>query len=69
MIFDVPGREAGGTVKIVVYNLAGERVAEIEETGATRPAWTTRDVAPGLYLVRIFVNGTCRETLKIAVVR
>jgi len=52
-------------VKAVIYNMAGNRVAEVAEncgTGNQYLTWNSRDAAPGIYLVRIFKRG--RETAK-----
>jgi hypothetical protein len=63
---------SSGFAKISLFNMAGQKVAEIESqtAGQTALAWDTRTVAPGVYLGRLEVNTTGavrRETLKIAI--
>ncbi|MEW6515589.1 MAG: T9SS type A sorting domain-containing protein [candidate division FCPU426 bacterium] len=60
------------TVKVVLYNLSGERVAELSSefgSGTQGLVWNCADAAPGVYLARILVNGDEKATLKVAVVK
>jgi hypothetical protein len=50
------------SVRVDVYTLTGERIAQIKDAGAgiRLVAWSTQDLAPGVYLYRVVltVNGT-----------
>lgn len=64
--------EQAGGVRISLYNLAGERVAELGDTLAAGPGeltWECGSVPPGIYLVRIQVNGKETKQLQVAVVK
>ena len=70
-IFHVP--ESGATLKVSLYNLAGERIAS--GTGAPNSSqcyWDSTGAASGLYLARVTVtdsDGSSRgQTLKVVVV-
>jgi len=60
-------------VRIVIYQLTGERIADLDETdtsyGESVLLWNCQDVAPGIYLAKIVVNGELKETIKIAIVK
>jgi hypothetical protein len=77
-----PGREtvrfvlemgSEADVRVSLYNLGGERVADIAQrmpAGRDQAvAWDCRNAAPGLYLARIRVNGKEIATAKVAVIR
>lgn len=64
---------APASVKLLIYNLAGEQVASLDEQAGAGNGWVLtwllQDTAPGVYLVRVFVDGQAREEIKVAVVR
>jgi len=64
--------EEPGRVEISVYNLAGERVAELAGSlpqGPGELVWECGALAPGIYLARIRINGEQKRRFKLAVVR
>ncbi|MBN1595030.1 hypothetical protein JW933_03800 [candidate division FCPU426 bacterium] len=60
-------------VRIVIHNLFGEKVAEIQDSLAAGRGqvleWDCRGIAPGLYIYRLLLNGEEKERHKIAVVQ
>ncbi len=64
---------APASASLRIYNLAGEQVVSLEDqVGAGNGwvlTWTLGDTAPGVYLVRVFVDGQAKQELKVAVVR
>jgi hypothetical protein len=65
-----PGRSV--RVKITVLNANGERVGTVEDILPAGPGvvvWHCQDVAPGIYLARIFLDGREIGKTKVAVVR
>lgn len=59
-------------VKIILLNLAGERVGTVEDAlpaGRGTVVWDCRGVAPGLYMARVVLDGKELTKLKIAVIR
>lgn len=65
--------EAATEVMIHIYNLAGERIATIDQSMPTGQGqymiWNCADAAPGIYLVKVHMDGAEKQTLKIAVVQ
>ncbi len=64
--------EQDSEVRISLYNMAGERVAELGASMLEGPgelAWECSSVAPGIYLARVVVNGEVRKRIKLAVLR
>lgn len=65
--------EQAATVKIMVYNLAGEQAAELSERFPAGPGqsltWDCRDAAPGVYLARVLINGAEKAKLKVSVIK
>lgn len=65
--------DQAAAVKIAVYNLAGERVAELTADLAAGPGqalvWDCKGAAPGVYVARFLVNGTEKAKLKVSVIR
>ncbi len=60
-------------VKVLIYNLAGERVAELSGDftagrGQTL-VWECGDVAPGVYLAVVLHDNKKKDTLKIAITK
>lgn len=58
--------------RILLYNFAGEKVAELK--GALDPnsnelTWDCRSVAPGIYVARVLVDGSEKKKLKVAVLK
>ena len=44
-----------------VYNLSGEFVKHLDILGVTQPCWTTTNVPPGIYVIRMkltYADGT-----------
>jgi hypothetical protein len=81
-VYPVPGRTqvhflvtAGrsGQIKVELYNLAGERVAELQaQAGSAGPVdlvWVCGQAAPGIYFSRVLVEGTELSKQRVAVVR
>ena len=69
--FQVP--EPGATLQVVLYDLAGERVAAIQgPPGASSCSWDTAGLASGLYVAWVEVTdadgSVRRQLLKVAVV-
>lgn len=63
-----------GEIKVLIYNLSGERVAVLSafSAGPETPAvlnWNCSPVAPGVYLVRATQDGREIGKVKVAVVR
>lgn len=59
-------------IKAEIYNIAGERVAELQaslQAGRQNIVWDTRQLAPGIYIVRIVKNGEQIDTRKIAIIK
>jgi parallel beta-helix repeat protein len=58
-------------VKIVLYNASGRQVAQLRENlpagQGQALTWRCREVAPGIYLAKVLVNGILKATLKVAV--
>ncbi len=81
LVYPNPGRdrihflvnpEHPAAVKIELFNLGGERVSVVEESvaaGKNTVAWDCRQVAPGLYLAQIYLDGRKIGTAKVAVAR
>lgn len=79
LAFPNPGRERirfdlqlerDRTVRVLFYNPAGERVAELQETlpaGASRLVWDCRNAATGSYFVRVLFDGERFDDLKVYV--
>jgi parallel beta-helix repeat protein len=65
--------DATTKVELTIYNLAGEQVAYLaEELPAGRGqviAWNCSAIAPGIYLVRVMMDGEEKEVQKIAVIK
>jgi len=64
--------DQGGEVTVAVYNLAGERVALLRAehtSGSQNLAWDTREVAAGIYIVRVLRGGEEIGKGKVAIVR
>lgn len=64
--------EEPGRVEISVYNLAGERVAELAGSlpqGPGELVWECGALASGIYLARVRINGEQKRRFKLAVVR
>lgn len=58
--------------RIVLFNLSGERVAEVEErlgAGTQTLVWDCSSMASGVYLARLLADGKEIAKLKVAVVR
>jgi len=60
-------------VEINIYNLTGERIAKLKES---MPAgrgqvliWNCADIAPGIYLAKVYFNSKEKQTIKLAVMR
>jgi Secretion system C-terminal sorting domain len=68
MHFEEPAK-----VAIQIYNLNGERIATIENNFASGRGqyaeWNCAQIAPGVYLARIIVDGQLKETHKLAIVK
>lgn len=67
----VTGRP-GALAFVAIYNIAGEKVAELRETLSNdrqRLVWDCRRIASGVYQVRVNVTGEKEERHKIAVTR
>ncbi len=65
-------QEEPGDAVVAVYNATGEKVAEIKASlpaGETIVTWNCSPVASGIYWARVSVNGTVKQTLKIAIVK
>lgn len=64
--------DAAAKVEIHVYNLAGEQVAALSGDFPAGPGqslvWNLADVAPGVYVARMAVDGSEKATLKVAVI-
>ena len=60
-------------IELKIYNLAGEKIAQIEESvpggGNQTVVWDCGDIAPGVYLVRIFKDDSLQETKRVAIVK
>lgn len=59
-------------MKIILFNPRGERVSVVEDfvaAGKNAVAWDCRQVAPGLYLAQIYLEGRKIGTAKVAVAR
>ncbi|MEW6517568.1 MAG: BspA family leucine-rich repeat surface protein [candidate division FCPU426 bacterium] len=81
LVYPNPGRdqikflvnpEHPAAVKVVLFNLGGERVSEVEDSvpaGKSAVAWDCRQVASGFYLARLFLDGREIGTAKVAVAR
>jgi hypothetical protein len=64
------GQEGQAMRKVVLYNLAGEHIAEVGADGLTGIIeWDCSRVAPGIYIARVVINGHEFGKLKVAVVR
>jgi len=68
MDFALPG---AGPATLTIYNLAGERIAQL--TGTPDPdshtmAWNCGPIAAGVYVVKIKQEGQTGHTLKIAII-
>ncbi len=67
------GLDQAAGVKVVIYNLAGERVAELAGDFAAGRGqtlvWGCGDAAPGVYLARFMVNGAEKAKLKVGVIQ
>ena len=64
--------DQAGVTKVEVYNLAGERVGQVSATlaaGMQTLVWDCAEIAPGVYLARITVDGKEKGKVKIAVVK
>lgn len=65
--------DAAARVEMHIYNLAGEQVANLSgDFPAGRGqslVWDLKEVAPGVYVARMFVAGKEKATLKAAVIR
>jgi len=65
--------DRAAAIKLDIFNLAGERVATLQEhlpAGRGQVmVWDCRDVAPGIYLVRVSRDGELVETRRVAVVK
>lgn len=62
--------ESSSGIRIVLFNLAGERVAELTgdlPVGVAPITWDCSGQAPGVYLARVFAGGKLLKTLKVAV--
>lgn len=58
-------------IRVDVYNLAGERLATLAadaSVGNQSLTWECGDIAPGLYIARVFRGGTLLGTRKVAVI-
>lgn len=82
LAFPNPGRDKvkflmhldqAADVKIIIYNLSGERISELKKILSPGRGqvvvWKCDQVATGIYLARIFMQGKEVEKIKIAVVR
>lgn len=61
-----------GEVKIELYNLSGEQVAEVSgrlDSGKQVLVWNCQAAAPGVYLARISLEGKEKAKLKVAVIK
>jgi parallel beta-helix repeat protein len=60
-----------GQVRVRIYNLAGEKVAEVDAvrngSGPLSLVWDCEKAAAGLYLARVEIAGTRRTVVKLAV--
>jgi parallel beta-helix repeat protein len=59
-------------IGILIYNLAGERIADIQEdlsVGQQTITWNCKSIAPGIYLVRFVKDGKLEEVQRIAIVK
>jgi hypothetical protein len=67
--YDLP---ENGEVRILLYNILGERVAEVRENqiaGLNKvQSWDSTNVAPGIYIARLLVNDNEKEKTKFAIV-
>lgn len=65
--------ETAAQIKIIVYNLIGEQIAVIEESLSAGHGqvieWDCKDVAAGIYFMRVFINGEEVEIIKAAVIK
>jgi hypothetical protein len=59
--------DAAATIRIDIFNVAGEKTIELEEEsvlpGNRRTPWDIRGVAPGIYLYRLRVRSAGQETV------
>lgn len=63
--------EEAAKVKLDIYNLSGERIGQLQNNfgpGEAWMNWNCREVAPGIYLLRVLINGEEAGVRKIAVV-
>jgi hypothetical protein len=70
MQFQVALQDAG-ELEIRLYNAAGEYVAELQgrvQPGVNRLAWDCSNVAPGVYLAEVKLNGEEKKKTKIVVI-
>ncbi|MCD4813640.1 hypothetical protein K8S19_08110 [bacterium] len=65
--------EQAAQVEIMLYNLIGERVAVLQENLPEGPGqsldWDCKDVAPGVYMARVIVQGSVKGTIKVSIVK
>jgi len=65
--------ENNADVKIVIFDMAGNKISEIAEYKAQGKNvvinWNCAHVAPGIYLVKTVVNGKVLKTKKIALIK
>lgn len=58
-------------IQIDLYNITGERIASLKENflagNGQVVIWQCADVAPGLYIAKIMIDGEVREILKVVV--
>ncbi len=65
--------DSAADIRVAVYNLAGERVTELQavlDAGSNRRiTWDCRSAAPGVYLAGIYRDGRLQELQRVAVIR
>jgi len=59
-----------GVVHLDIFNLNGEKIADISQTcqpGAANLVWNCTAVAPGVYFVRLRMEGNVLAKTKVAI--
>jgi parallel beta-helix repeat protein len=69
VFFNVPEWQSG-QLHILVYNVNGELVFRLNEQTLGQPLiWNCQDTAPGIYLVKVRIDGRTTKTKKLAIVK
>lgn len=69
--FSIPEWQTG-KLEIVIYNTFGELVTKITEFSSNQsghPVWQTTGISPGLYMIRIYVDGQLITSTKVAILK